>query len=505
MYVNKFLMKKIGIGLCVLAVPAVAIGGYFAVSSSDMYRNYYTTPTNDSPRGYIDAYKKAVYNGAEVIAAPGFTHRVPILNAFSDSEHFFDNTGFMLYDDTTIPYPNEPLNKKAIQNTWSCTFRSDLGSIQAGIALGMFLNENQATFLENDGKLTYGLFGGLPFASVTSFMGGFQQGIEWFNKYATTIDSSYKQIEETSSSNDTYFSGNFSPSGGSDLILDYLSQKTDVIIPVAGPQVWLAQQLIITNKAKAVVLGVDSAVEDDPQAQPLSFKNPDGSQIGNGKYVQFSSVKNLARAGETALKIINNGNKKPDSDSDANRYLEFVDSSTGTGGFGTIAVGNIQNGCVGVSEAGQKYLKEALSKSHQQDPTTNYVSNQDNMAWKSPQYRKLTPDQISSQSKDFIKANYNNYYDGLQKNFENVMTNSAYDFGDAKPLNKAGFIQKDDQADSDKIKVILSGSTSILLDGSFSQSCYKGIVEYYATMGITLPYPGSIAQQASTYEIKRRD
>ncbi len=110
-------MKKIGIGLCVVAVPAVAIGGYFAVSSSDKYRSYYATPTNDSPRGYIDAYKKAVYNGAEVIAAPGFTHRVPILNAFSDSENFFDRTGFMLFDDTTLPYPNEPVNKKAILNT----------------------------------------------------------------------------------------------------------------------------------------------------------------------------------------------------------------------------------------------------------------------------------------------------------------------------------------------------------------------------------------------------
>ncbi len=516
MYINKFLAKKIGIGLAVIAIPAVAVGGYFAVSNSDKYRSYYATPTNDSPRGYIDAYKKAVYNGAEVIAAPGFTHKDPILNAFSGSDNFFDKTGFMLFDETTIPFGG-PLNKKATLNTWSVTFRSDLGSIQTGIALGMFLNENKDVFAD-DGKLTFGLFGGLPFASVTSFMGGIQMGVQWFNENVATSGSGYLPVNEVSlrSSNPTekeletnsYFSGSFSPSGGSEIIETYINKKTDVIIPVAGPQVWLAQKLIIKHQAKSVVLGVDSAVEDDPQAQELPFKN-NGKVIGNGKYVQFSSMKNLAVAADTALKIINNGNVAPDKTDP--KYDNFVDSTTGIGGFGTIAVGNIENGCAGVSPAGQKYLQEALHESHKQDPSKDAKYNtQEFMAWKSPDFN---PAWINSEFKPveksketLVSSNYNNYFVGLKQSFENVVGNPKYGFTEnEKPLNKQGFIVKGKESDADKVKVILSGSTSILLDGSFSQSCYKGLVEYYASMNIKLPYPSAIATASYSVSERKRD
>ncbi len=515
MYINKILAKKIGIGVAIIAIPAVAIGGYFAVSNSDKYRNYYATPTNDSPRGYIDAYKKAVYNGAEVIAAPGFTHKDPILNAFSGSDDFFDKTGFMLFDETTIPIEGS-LNKKATLNTWSVTFRSDLGSIQTGIALAMFLNENQDVF-GDDGKLTFGLFGGLPFASVTSFMGGIQMGVQWFNENVVPLVPSFKPVNETSlrSSNPTekeletnsYFSGSFSPSGGSEIIETYINKKTDVIIPVAGPQVWLAQKLIIKHQAKAVVLGVDSAVEDDPQAQELPFTNSNGEKIGNGKYVQFSSMKNLAVAADTALNIINNGNVAPNKDDP--KYDNFVDSATGIGGFGTIAVGNIKNGCAGVSPAGEKYLQEALEKSGKPDPAKDPKYNtQEFMAWKSPDFN---PAWINSEFKPveksketLVSSNYNNYFFGLKQSFENVVSNPQYGFTENEiPLNKKGFIVEGKESDADKVKVILSGSTSILLDGSFSQSCYKGLVEYYASMNIKLPYPTAITTASDVSERKR--
>ncbi len=519
MYINKFLAKKIGIGLAVIAIPAVAVGGYFAVSNSDKYRNYYATPTNDSPRGYIDAYKKAIYNGAEVIAAPGFTHKDPILNAFSDSDNFFDKTGFMLFDDTTIPFGDAPLNKKATLNTWSVTFRSDLGSIQTGVALGMFLNENKDVFMD-DGHLTFGLFGGLPFASVTSFMGGIQKGVQWFNDNVVPKDPSYVKVEERSLRTNnlttpvkeptkqqleanSYFSGNFSPSGGDVIIQEFIDRKTDVIIPVAGPQVWSAQKLIIKNRAKAVVLGVDSAVEDDPQAQNLNFTN-NGKQIGNGKYVQFSSMKNLAVAADTALKIINNGNVAPaDATTNPKKYKEFVDPSTNIGGFGTIAVGNIENGCAGVSPAGKPYLERALTKSGKPDPVEDPKYNQEpDMAWESPDFQFVKGKYEDNET--IMAANYNNYFKDLGKEFQNVVANPKYGFTpEEKPLNKKEFIKEGVQSDADKVKVILSGSTSILLDGSFSQSCYKGIVEYFASMNITLPYPTAVASNYSLENKKR--
>ncbi len=474
MYINKFLAKKIGIGIAVLAVPAVAIGGYFAISNSDKYRKYYATPTNDSPRGYIDAYKKAIYNGAEVIAAPGFTHKDPILNAFNGTDDFFKDTGFMLFDDTTIPFEG-PLNKQATLHTWSVTFRSDLGSIQTGIAMAQFLNENRDIF-GKDGELTYGMFGGLPFASVTSFMGGIQKGVQWFNEnVARPNKDKFLEVKELVQKQGKYFSGSFSPSDGKDIIEDFISQKADVIIPVAGPQVWLAQKLIKTHKSNTILLGVDSAVEDDPQAEELPFKKPDGSIIGNGKYVQFSSEKNLARAAETALKIINNGNQVPESEKTDPRYENFADPN-GLGGFGTIAVGNIENGCAGVSEAGKSYLKKALNG--KQDPSTDQKYNTEaEMKW-------IAPDNSKTES----------YFLGLKQKFENLITNPEYNFTpDEKPIIKKDFIKKGVQSDDEKVKVILSGSTSILMDGSFSQSCYRGISNYYKSMDINVYYPKTAA------------
>lgn len=485
MYLNKFLIKKTIIGFCAVAVPAVAIGGYFAISNSDKYRNYYATPTTDTPRGYIDAYKKAVYNGAEVIAAPGFTHKDPILNAFNGRDKFFDNTGFMLYDDTPIPFSG-PLNKEAVTHTWSVTFRSDLGSIQAGIAMCQFLNENEV-FLE-DGELWYGTFGGLPYASVTSFMGGFQKGVEWFNKNVAGKNG-MKEVKERKVTFNKYFSGSFSPSDGKDIIEDLITaskdqKKADIIIPVAGPQVWLAQKILITQRAKTVLLGVDSPVEDDPQNQKIWFTNPDGSQVGNGKYVQFSSEKNLARAGDTALRIINNGNKVPESEKSEERYKNFAEN--GVGGFGTIAVGDIDNGCVGVSDSGKDYFQKALKAASATDPAKDPKYSEPNeMYWKSPSFvGDITDENIEKQLDQF-----NWYKDELKKEFENVIENKANGFGDMKPINKKDFIKKGRQSDDDKIKVILSGSTSILLDGSFSQSCYRGIVNYLKYMGINMPYP----------------
>ena len=166
--INKKIFKKVGLIIGMVAIPSVIIGGYFAMSHLNPYNKFYRIPINSSTDGFISAYSSAVSLGAEVIVCAGFTHKSPILEAFTKKNNEFKNTGFLLLDEKMIP------GESGVANTWGVTYRSDLGSFRTGIALGQFLNENQDTFLGDDKQLTFGSFGGQDFSSVTSFMGGLQ-------------------------------------------------------------------------------------------------------------------------------------------------------------------------------------------------------------------------------------------------------------------------------------------------------------------------------------------
>lgn len=151
--------------------------------------------------------------------------------------------------------------------------------------------------------------------------------------------------------------GGFSPSDGISLMSQIISQRPDILMPVAGPQVWTAnEQIELLKDSKTILVGVDSPVEDDSRNRNYPFTTSDGGRIGNGKRVQFSSLKDLARSSETAMMIVNNGNKVP-ADADVpggKRFKNFSENGLvgEQGGFGTLAVGDSENGCVGVSPSG---------------------------------------------------------------------------------------------------------------------------------------------------------
>lgn len=479
---NSKLFLKISLGITALALPALVIGGYFGMSNINNYLNYYKIPVNDTPPGYILAYKSCVRQGAEIIVSPGFTHKDPIISAFNGNKEYFKNTGFMLLDEAV----NVVENNSWSQNTVGVTFRSDLSGFRTAISAGMLLNDNQKHFLGEDNKLTYGTYGGAPYSSVTSFMGGFQKGIEWFNKnlegkIIPETDITIKKVEQINVRNDTDFGIGFGPGQDGGLIKKFISKNVDIFMPVAGPQIWDAQNVIISDNKKTVLIGVDSASEDDSLNMPIPSKLLDSNFKGaNGskKIVQMSAIKDLALATDRVLNIINNGNKIPEG-AIANEYNELV-SAEGTGGFGTNGVGNILNGMVGVSPAGIELYEKSLKM-------VGATINQSTDPSLDPSLSVEKDMFYTSQNEGTAKGSIFNYGEapfGIRQKFEDLKQETV--------LSKKDFVKSNKQSDSGKIKIVLSGSTSILMDGSFSQSCYTGMYNWFKGKGITIPPPKGV-------------
>lgn len=448
----------------------LATGGYFLFSNLDKYKEFVITPISNSPNDMVTAYFGAKLRGAEAILAPGYTHQTPIEQAFeSYLKDEFSDLGFLLYDSAVTS------NKRAAANTWNITYRADLGSIEVGIAAAYFLNYYQDVFLSNgkdDSTLSFAMWGGQPYSSVTSFMGGFQKGIDWANENLVGKEINgftYMEVKQIYSSDGQEFTGGFGASQGISLMSNIIKQRPDILMPVAGPQVWTAQDEIEKLGSKTVIIGVDSAIEDDPKNKSLSFTNKNGEIVGNGKRVQFSSLKNLDLSTQIALEIINNGNKIPKAPADnPDRYKNF--SKTGAegedGGFGTIAVGDLTNRLVGVSDSGKKYYEAAYQLAGITSPANDPIYNE-------PEYMQYVGYENTVYS----------YANDLQKEFK---TNN--DSG-IENLVLKGFITKGDQDEEKKIKVALSTAESILMDSSFSQSCYTGLYYYFKSMDINIPAP----------------
>lgn len=475
--INRKTIKKIVLSVVLVVTPTSIIVGNSLFSSS-MYLKFYKTPIDAAPISFINAYKGAVDNGAEIVIAPGFTHKDKIELAYQSYASDFNNSGFFLLDESTTP------KSAGINNSWSISFRSDLGSFRTGVAASYFLNENRDFFKQNDGKLNFGMYGGMDYSSITSFMGGFQQGVIWFNENIAGKEKIKGELAEKIEEyapptwNAPNFAGDFGPSSGTQIIEAYLKDNTlDLFMPVAGAHVWAAQSTIIQRNLRTFLIGVDNATENDRR----NIKSP--FNVGSGMYVQFSSEKKLDKAVEIALDIVNNGNiihGLKDQYSDIKnktinpKYSNFVDEK-GLGGFGTNAVGTIENGTVGISAAGQKYYDAALNLINLKSDAENDPSLDQSL---STDAKMIYTD----------KADNNKVYKyGPSEKFK--LNQKFEDLKPTKRLNKKNFLENKGSKKEDKLKIVLGSSVSILMDGSFSEASYFGMYKWYKKHGVEIPPP----------------
>lgn len=372
---KRLLFTALGIGVTG-AIIGGATGAYYANLNSNPYQYYSSTPISSSNSDMIQTYFAAAVNGTRLMLLPGYIHTAPLTQALAITPQqnefiykYMNKSGFVLLDDSYgMPvFSNNKLNSLVPQPIWSThvasvQFRTDLGSFLTGIAAGEFLNEYQYYFAPNpNDELTWATYGGATFSSVTGYMGGLQRGIAWFNKhiapYAKTEDGKpYKPIKQvfvTNSMNGN-FVNSFAPTGGNALITQFIDKKVDLLVPVAGPQTQQAVRLIKQYNSRTVVLGVDSACEDDTNSN-LPLSTP-GSQMVNGskkiggtdRIIQFSSMKRLDIADDLVMQHINDGITLPTKKDDT------------VGGFGYQSLGTADNGCVGVSDAGYQYFIRAI-------------------------------------------------------------------------------------------------------------------------------------------------
>ncbi len=84
-------------------------------------------------------------------------------------------------------------------------------------------------------------------------MGGLQKGIQWANENlkGKTIhnpdsnkDFTYKEVQQIFDPQGSEFTKGFGESNGMNLQMSLVNARPDVLIPVAGPQIWSAQNLI---------------------------------------------------------------------------------------------------------------------------------------------------------------------------------------------------------------------------------------------------------------------
>ncbi len=133
----------------------------------------------------------------------------------------------------------------------------------------------QAAFLAGYASAAYtktgivGTYGGAPYPTVTIFMDGFAQGVDYYN---STNSTSVKVVGwDRSNPDGGAFTGGFANDAAATTTAQgIIDQGADVILPVGGP-IYLAAATIIQNtKAPIALIGVDADVfETDPSVGPL--------------------------------------------------------------------------------------------------------------------------------------------------------------------------------------------------------------------------------------------
>jgi len=145
-----------------------------------------------------------------------------------------------------------------IDNVIGQIFMTDQAAFLAGYA---------AAAVTETGKV--GTFGGLPIPTVTIFMKGFVEGVDYYNQAkGTNVEVLGYNIADGSG----LFSMDFSDQQkGRELAVSLMDEGADVILPVAGP-VGLGAAAAIQERGNAYLIGVDSDwVETSPEYASITL------------------------------------------------------------------------------------------------------------------------------------------------------------------------------------------------------------------------------------------
>lgn len=178
--------------------------------------------------------------GMETLLLPGFTHGTKQLDELAKTATdrnfvLFDANGYV--DGTNFVAYNNPRIASVLYDVHQAAFI-------AGYLAAKYYDSISQT-------LKLGMFGGMKFPSVYSFMAGAKAGVLAYN----TDNSTSHQVINLGSVDDHY-SGSFAPGGGTAKANELITKGANVLLPVAGPQTKDAID-VVKGKANHFVIGVD--------------------------------------------------------------------------------------------------------------------------------------------------------------------------------------------------------------------------------------------------------
>lgn len=133
-------------------------------------------------------------------------------------------------------------------------------------AQAAFLAGYLAAGYSESGKV--GTFGGQPYPTVTIFMDGFKQGVDYYNSIKGT---SVQVIGWTGTDEGSSFTGGFEANDtAKSVAAGIIDQGVDVLLPVGGPIYQSAMDAITDSGRDIALIGVDADFFDtDPSTQDI--------------------------------------------------------------------------------------------------------------------------------------------------------------------------------------------------------------------------------------------
>ena len=201
---------------------------------------------SNSENDYGPNLDSLVAEGCDVIVAVGFA----LASATVESANANPDIEYVLIDD---PADTDFDGTKDADNVKPLLYNTAEAAFLAGYASADFSKTG-----------TVGTYGGEPFPTVTIFMDGFRQGVEYYNEQK---DAQVKIIGWDGKKGS--FTGGFEAGpAATNAASQLLDQGADVLLPVGGPIYEGALTAIPDSGDDAVMLGVDADVyETDPRTQ----------------------------------------------------------------------------------------------------------------------------------------------------------------------------------------------------------------------------------------------
>ncbi|WP_298459451.1 BMP family protein [uncultured Cellulomonas sp.] len=204
---------------------------------------------SDSASDYQGNIESLVSEGCNSIVAVGFA----LSAATVESATANPDIDYILVDDAA---DNDFDGEKDAENVKPLLYNTAEAAFLAGYL---------AAGYSEAGKV--GTFGGQPFPTVTIFMDGFKQGVEYYNEVkGTSVEVVGYQGGEQGS-----FTGGFEANDtAKGVAAGIIDQGVDVLLPVGGPIYQSAMDAIADSGREIALVGVDADFyESDPSTQDL--------------------------------------------------------------------------------------------------------------------------------------------------------------------------------------------------------------------------------------------